>query len=46
MSTTRRQSYIVSWHLGFLDVESADIFLKQAKKWEVEGGKSGLLALQ
>lgn len=46
MVTTRCQSYIMAWHQRFLDVKSADIFLKQAKQWEVEGDKSGLLALQ
>lgn len=28
------------------DVEPVDVFLKQAEQWEVEGGQSGLLALE
>lgn len=31
---------------GVFDVEPVDVFLEQAEQWEVEGGQSGLLALE
>lgn len=45
--TTRCQAYIVvAEGGGLLNVKSVDILLEQTKQREVEGGESGLLALE
>lgn len=44
---TRGHTYAVVANVArVLDVEPVDVFLEQAEQWEVEGGQSGLLALE
>lgn len=45
--TTRGQTHAVVANVARLfHVEPVDVFLEQAEQWEVEGGQSGLLALE